>query len=319
MLAPRLILAVLLASAPIAFTVVRPAMATAETTASIHERTASVGSQRFRYLEAGTGETLIVLLHGWPEDASEWHKVMPRLAMRYRVVAVDLPGVGGSTSPSRDFSKAAMARELHDFVKGLDARHVVLVGHDIGGMVTYAYARQFPEEVQGAAILDVPLPGLAPWDKVETIPQAWHFQFNAQAPLAEQLVAGRQTRYFRYFIDKNASSPTAIRDADVAGYAAAYGSADQLSAGFGFYRSFPQDKLFNDGQRGNLPVPLLVAGADRSLGAGADVLAQALRDHGASDVRSVIIDGSGHWVAEERPDDIARLIELFVTTIDKLR
>lgn len=313
-----LVLAFLLAGMPVGLTAARLALPAIAPIASIADRQALVGVQRFRYLEAGAGETLIVLLHGWPQDADEWHKVMPRLATRYRVVAVDLPGVGGSTSPSRDFSKAAMARDLHGFVQSLGAKRVVLVGHDIGGMVAYAYERQFPGDVQGVAILDVPLPGLAPWDKIETIPQAWHFQFNAQAPLAEQLVAGRQAgyfRYFRYFIDRNAGNPKAISDADVAGYAAAYRSTDQLSAGFGFYRAFAQDKLFNDGQRGPLAVPLLVAGADRSLGAGADVLVQALRDHGASDVRSATIEGAGHWVAEERPDDVARLIETFVSTI----
>ena len=212
-----------------------------------------------------------------------------------------------------------MARELHGFVQGLGAKRIVLAGHDVGGMVAYAYARQFPDDVQGAVILDVPLPGLAPWDKIETIPQAWHFDFNAQTPLAEQLVAGRQTRYFRYFIDHNAGNPKAVSDADVAGYAAAYGSADQLSAGFGFYRTFSQDKLFNDGRREPLAVPLLVAGADRSLGAGTQVLAQALRDHGASEVRAATIEASGHWVAEERPDEVARLIGRFVTIVGKPR
>ncbi|WP_072572311.1 alpha/beta fold hydrolase [Granulibacter bethesdensis] len=318
MFVSRLVLALLFAGMPVGLAAL-PALPAVAPIASIADRRAWVGVQRFRYLEAGAGDTLIVLLHGWPQDADEWHKIMPRLATRYRVVAVDLPGVGGLTSPSRDFSKAAVARDLHGFVQGLGARRVVLVGHDIGGMVAYAYARQFPGDVQGVAILDVPLPGLAPWDKIETIQQAWHFQFNAQAPLTEQLVAGRQASYFRYFIDSNAGNPKAISDVDVAGYAAAYESANQLSAGFGFYRTFPQDKLFNDGQREPLAVPMLVAGADRSLGAGVQVLAQALRDHGVSEVRSATIEGAGHWVAEEKPDEVAQLIERFVAIVGKPR
>lgn len=289
----RLVLAGLLAAALPGQATASPASA-ARTSIVAGEHHASIDGQRFQYLEAGSGDTVIVLLHGWPQDADEWRRVMPRLAARHRVIAVDLPGVGGSTSPLRDFSKAAMARELRRFVLSLGARRVMLVGHDIGGMVAYAYARQFSDDLIGAVILDVPLPGLAPWDKIETIPQAWHFNFHAQQPLAEQLVAGRQTSYFRYFFDHNAGNPTAISDADVAGYAAAYGTADQLAAGFGFYRAFPQDKLFNDRQRVPLLTPLLVAGADRSLGAGAEALAQALRDHGAAEVRVATIAGSGH-------------------------
>lgn len=314
----RLVLASLLAIALLGPPIVAPASAA---TASIipEEHHASIDGQRFRYLEAGSGDTVIVLLHGWPQDADKWRRVVPLLAERYRVIAVDLPGVGGSTSPSRDFSKAAMARELRRFVLSLDAKRVMLVGHDIGGMVSYAYVRQFPDDLIGAVILDVPLPGLAPWDKIETIPQAWHFDFNAQQPLAEQLVTGRQVSYFRYFFDNNAGNPKAISDADVVGYAAAYDTADQLAAGFGFYRAFPEDKLFNDSQREPLPTPLLVAGADRSLGAGTEVLAQALRDHGASKVRVATIAGSGHWVAEERPDEVADLIDRFVTTVGKPR
>jgi pimeloyl-ACP methyl ester carboxylesterase len=306
----RLILAALMATATLAPVMAKPLPVVAQ--ATIADRQATVGGQRFRYLEAGSGDTLIVLVHGWPQDADEWRKVMPRLAARNRVVAVDLPGIGGSTSPSRDFTKAALARELHAFVQSLHARRVVLVGHDVGGMVTYAYARQFPGDIAGAAILDVPLPGLAPWDKVEVMPQAWHFDFNAQQPLAEQLVEGRQARYFRYFLDRNAANPKAISDAEVAGYAAAYRSPAQLSAGFGFYRAFAQDKAFNDGQRGPFALPLLVVGADHSLGAGATALAQALREHGASNVRTATIDDAGHWVAEEQPDQVVRLVAGFV-------
>lgn len=314
----RLILTTLYAVALVGAAKAGPGPAAAATS-PVAERHVSVGAQKFRYLETGSGDTLVVLLHGWPQDADVWRKIMPRLAARYHVIAVDLPGVGGTTSPSRDFSKVAMARELHGLVQRLGPKRVVLVGHDIGGMVAYAYARQFPGDVRGAAILDVPLPGLAPWDKIETIPQAWHFNFNTQQPLAEQLVAGRQKIYFRYFFDHNAGNPKAIADDDLGGYAAAYGSTDQLSAGFGFYRAFPKDKLFNDSQRERLAVPLLVAGADRSLGAGAGILAQALRDHGASNVRSMTINGSGHWVAEEQPEEVVRLVGEFVAEVDKSR
>lgn len=275
----------------------------------------AIEDQRFQYFEAGSGDTLILLLHGWPQDASEWQKIVPLLADRFHVIAVDLPGIGGSTSQSRDFSKARIAQEMSRFVKTFEARNLVIVGHDIGGMIAYAYARLFASEVTGAIILDVPLPGLGAWKEIETLPESWHFRFHAQTPLAEQLVAGRQAQYFRYFIDAMAMDTKAITDAEVDGYAAAYAAPDQLSAGFGFYRTFPQDEQFNAEHDGPLAVPLLIAGGSASLGEGTTLLAHALQGHGVQDARSAVIMTSGHWVAEEQPAQTAALIEAFAEEV----
>ncbi|MBB5713063.1 alpha/beta fold hydrolase [Sphingomonas xinjiangensis] len=312
-----LLLTALLAAAavPVAIAAPNAVPAAALEATRIADRSVTIGDQTVRYLEAGRGDTLIVLVHGWPQSADEWRQVIPKLADRFRVVAPDLRGIGGSQSPSRDYSKAALARDLHSFVQSLGAKHVVLVGHDVGGMVTYAYARQFPQDLTGAAILDVPLPGFAPWEYVEKLPQAWHFDFHAQQPLAEVLVQGRQAAYFRYFIDHNGANTKAIGDQEIARFAQAYASPAQLSAGFGFYRAFPRDKEFNAAQRAALSLPLLVAGAEHSLGAGAAALAGDLRAHGASDVRVATIDKSGHWIAEEQPDAVAALIWEFAAEV----
>lgn len=286
--------------------------ATASRQPAIADRLVTRGEQSVRYLEAGAGDTLVVLLHGWPANADNWREVMPLLAARYRVVAPDLRGVGGSSSRSRDYSKAALARDIHAFVRGLGARRVFVVGHDIGGMVAYAYGRQFPTEVAGVAILDVPVPGFAPWDSVAASPHAWHYGFHAQRPLAEALVAGRQATYFRYFVDQTAGNPGAIEDREIARFARAYASTAQLAAGFGFYRTFDQDKAFNAAQRGPLSVPLLLLGGDRAMAETLPVTAQALRAHGATDVRTATITQSGHWLPEEQPAQVAEAIDRFV-------
>lgn len=288
---------------------------------AIADRTAKVDGRQVHYLRAGSGATTIVLLHGWPQSSHEWRRVMPLLADRFKVVAPDLPGIGGSTGPAGGgaapvaaFEKAALARDIHAFVATLGARRIVLVGHDIGGMIAYAYARLYPGELAGVAILDVPLPGIAPWDMVKAVPQAWHFGFNRQEPLAEQLVAGRHTAYFRYFIDSNAADRSAIPDADVAAYAAAYRSPASLHAGFGFYRSFAADETFNASHREPLDVPVLLAGADRSMGSGEAQLEQGLRALGVRNVRVAVIPSSGHWVAEEQPAITANLIATFAAS-----
>lgn len=284
----------------------------------IADRTVTIHGRQVHYLRAGAGAMTIVLLHGWPQSSHEWRRVMPLLANRFTVIAPDLPGIGGSaapeggaSAPTTAFEKVALARDIHAFVATLGAKRVVLVGHDIGGMVAYGYARLYPDELAGVAILDVPVPGVAPWDVVKTMPEAWHFNFHAQAPLAEHLVTGRQASYFRYFIDSHADNASAVSDADVTAYAAAYRSPASLHAGFGFYRAFAADAAFNAAHHEPFAVPVLLAGADHSMGPGEPQLAAGLKALGASDVRVAVIANSGHWIAEEQPVATARLIADF--------
>lgn len=201
------------------------------TPATITEVTIDVGDQKVHYLKAGYGPTTIVLLHGWPQSSHQWRRVKRLLADRYTVIAPDLRGIGGTSAPSDNFEKTTMPRDVHGLVKQLGAGRVVMVGHDIGGMVAYAYARLYPREIVGVAILDVPLPGIQPWDVVKISPTAWHFDFHRQKPLAEQLVAGRQAEYFRYHINSVSIRDTAISDEDIAIYASAYRSPSSLTAG----------------------------------------------------------------------------------------
>lgn len=293
-----------------------------EQPAGIVDRTVQVGARQVHYLRAGSGPTTIVLLHGWPQSSYEWRRVMPLLADRFTVVAPDLPGIGGSSgpaggasAPTAAFEKAALARDLHSFVATLGARRVVLAGHDVGGMVAYAYARLYPRELAGVAILDVPLPGVAPWDAIRASGHAWHFQFHEQHPLAETLVAGRQAAYFRYFINSNAANPSAIPDADVAAFARAYESPASLHAGFGFYRAFAADGQFNRAHAEPLDVPVLLAGADRSMGSGEAEMERGLRALGVRDIRVAVIPNSGHWIAEENPQATATVIAGFAAGV----
>ncbi|USX25344.1 alpha/beta hydrolase [Oxalobacteraceae bacterium OTU3CINTB1] len=289
--------------------------------ATITQNTAQVGEQKFHYLRTGSGDTTIILLHGWPQSSHEWRHVMPLLADHFTVIAPDLPGIGGSSQPPSDagagqsFEKAALARNLHGFIKTLSARRVVLIGHDVGGMVAYAYARLYSKDLAGVGILDVPLPGIAPWNAVKSIPQAWHFNFNAQKPLAERLVAGRQTLYFRQFIDNNALNASAISDRDVAVYAAAYDAPESLSAGFGFYRSFVEDEKFNAAQSERLDLPFLLAAADGSLGGGIVPMEAGLRALGVRNISVTLIPNSGHWIAEENPVATAEAIAKFAAAV----
>lgn len=130
---------------------------------------AQVNGASIHYVQGGAGPALI-LVHGFPQDWYEFHQIMPRLAKRFTVVAVDLRGIGGSSATPSGFDAANLAEDLHQLGASLKLEHVYVVGHDIGGMVTYAFVRRYPQLTRGAMILDVPIPGIEGWNEVQGDP-----------------------------------------------------------------------------------------------------------------------------------------------------
>jgi pimeloyl-ACP methyl ester carboxylesterase len=156
--------------------------------------TAQANGTALHYVRGGTGPA-IILLHGFPEDWYEYHRVMPLLAKQFTVVAVDLRGIGGSAATAGGYDAANMAEDVHQLMEYLHFEHVYVVGHDIGGMVAYVFARRYPETCRGVMLLDAPVPGLGPWDAVKANPITWHIHFQQTPDLPEQLIAGREAIY----------------------------------------------------------------------------------------------------------------------------
>jgi pimeloyl-ACP methyl ester carboxylesterase len=127
---------------------------------------AIVNGTSIHYVRGGSGPA-VVLVHGFPEDWYEFHHIMPLLAKKFTVVAVDLRGVGGSAPIVAGYDAANLAEDLRQLAEQLQLKNVYIVGHDIGGMVAYAFLRKYPQTLRGAMILDVAIPGLEPWDKIK--------------------------------------------------------------------------------------------------------------------------------------------------------
>lgn len=288
-----------------------PATAQSEIT----DRTVQVGDQTVRYLAAGTGGKAIVLLHGWPQSADEFRGIIPDLAEEYRVYAPDLSGIGGSTAPSQRWDKAALASDVKAFADHMGLANPLIVGHDIGGMVAYAYARQYPDALSGVAILDVPIPGLDPADAIAASAHAWHYDFHNQVGLAETLVEGRQADYFGYFINKVSANPEAISSDDIAVYAKAYGTPESLRAGFELYRAFDDDAVFFKAQNSYFTVPMLVVGGEFSTGGALPMMEDSFAKQGATFITTIVVKGAGHWLAEEKPAETVQAIEDFAATV----
>ena len=284
--------------------------AVAELGAGFVANTADVNGTTLHYVRGGTGPA-IILLHGFPQDWYEFHQVMPRLATTFMVIAADLRGIGGSKATPGGYEAANLAEDIHQLAQQLKLERVYLVGHDLGGIVAYAFARLYPEETRGVMILDVPLPGLEPWEEVKADPLLWHINFHQTPDLPEQLIAGRQEVYFRHFWSLGTVNGDGISDDDAAHYASAYAAPEQLRAGFEMYRALPANEQFNAAQRSAIEVPLVLAGGDQGFGPLLPDIAEALQTHGCTNVTVELIENSGHYVADEQPEAVAALIERY--------
>jgi pimeloyl-ACP methyl ester carboxylesterase len=266
--------------------------------------TAQVNGTSVHYVRGGTGPALI-LVHGFPEDWYEYHSIMPRLAKRFTVVAVDLRGIGASNATQNGYDAANMAEDVHQLLTALKLNHVYIVGHDIGGMVTYAFVRRYPEITRGATIFDVPLPGIAGWDESMSDPRVWHVHFMQVPGLAEKLLAGRSSYFLGYFFNFGKFTPK-----EKAHYIKAYATPAQIRAVLEIYRAFPANAKFNAEQRDPNNLPLFLAAGDGSPFAKlVPNMAENLRADGCTHVETGSIQGSVHYVVNDQPDAVAELIE----------
>lgn len=263
--------------------------------AGFAEHFAEVNGVRLHYLIGGKGSP-VVLLHGYAETSHMWSPIMPRLAENHTVIVPDLRGAGDSSKPDSGYDKKTMATDIHDLVVSLKFNRVSMVGHDIGLMVAYAYAAQFPQETDRLALMDAFLPGIGKWKDV-WLSETWHFHFYGDVPLA--LVKGRERTYFEHFWNDFAADPKhSLSEADREFYAKAYAQPGGMRAGFSYFSSMKQDaKDFIELGATPLPMPVLVLAGEK---AGGDFLIEQTKLV-ATHVQGQVIPGSGHWLIEEAP------------------
>jgi pimeloyl-ACP methyl ester carboxylesterase len=273
------------------------------------EGTVTLDGVTLHYVRGGSGPAL-VLLHGFPQDWYEWRLLMPRLAQRYSVIAVDLRGTGGSSAPPDGYAAADLAADVHGLLGDLGVERAHVVGHDIGGWVAYAYARSFPEATRTVLVMETLVPGVEPFQDLDIDVPLWHGEFHMVPGLAEALVSGRQSIYFRYFFDVGTSGDDVIGDSEVERYADAYGDREHLTAAFEVYRAIPANAAFNAGHTEPVAAPLLLVGGEHVFGQVMPALAENLRaHHGWASVTVQVIEGGRHYLPEEYPDQVAALIE----------
>jgi pimeloyl-ACP methyl ester carboxylesterase len=266
---------------------------------------ADVSGARLHYLIAGKGSP-VVLLHGYAETSHMWLPLIPQLADKHTVIAPDLRGFGQSSAPEDGYTKAAMAQDIHALVKHLGYGRIRLVGHDIGLMVAYAYAAQYPDEVERLVLMEAFLPGVGNWNSVFLLRDLWHFHFYGKTPLA--LVTGRERIYLDHFWNDFAADPNkSVSEQDRQFYAAVYAQPSHMKAGMEVFRAFPKDaEDFAQFANTKLKMPMLVLSGEK---AGGTFLIEQGRMV-ADDVEGVLVPGVGHWLMEEAPGQvIPKLVE----------
>ena len=274
---------------------------------AIEDRFADVNGIKLHYLFAGKGDP-VILLHGYTQTSHMWRPLMVELAKTHTVVAPDLRGIGQSSKPDGGYDKKTMAQDVHALATTLGYRRVQVVGHDIGLMVAYAYAAQYPTEVERIALMDAFLPGVGDWRSVWLLRDLWHFHFYGETPL--KLVAGRERIYFEHFWNDFAADPKhSVPEADRRFYTVSYAQSGGMRAGFEVFRAFPQDaEDFAQFAQTKLTMPMLVLAGEKASG---EFLIQQGRLV-ADDVEGVVVKNSGHWLMEEAPDQVIPKLVSFI-------
>jgi pimeloyl-ACP methyl ester carboxylesterase len=274
----------------------------------------TVDGLRLHYVTAGIAEgEPLVLLAGFPESWYAWRKVMPLLAERYRIIAVDLPGQGDSDKPLDGYDTGTLAQRVHALVERLGLSRYYLAAHDIGAWVALPYALTFADEVIRIALLDAGIPGATlPTMLPATADRAWktwHFAFHTVPDLPEALIAGRERVYLDWFLRRKMADPRSLTEADLDEYVRVFSLPGALRAGLSYYRavdrSAEQNRALLDA--GKLKVPLFAVSADQ--GSIPD-MAEPLRAF-AENVRGETVARSGHFIPEEQPHDVARILAHF--------
>ncbi len=249
------------------------------------------------HVRVGGHGPAVVMLHGFGDSGDMWQPLARSMMARHTVIVPDLRGMGLSSHPVHGYDKVTEAKDVARVMDVLHVQKAQLVTHDIGNMVGYAFAAQFPDRVTAWVAMDAPLPGIGHWDDQLKNPKTWHFNFHG--PDEERLVAGRERIFLDRFYNELSANPKGIDEQTRRHYAALYARPHAMHDAFEQFVAFPHDGIDNQAllAKGKLTMPVLAIGGASSYGSKLAVELGFV----ASDVKSAVIPDAGHWLMEEQP------------------
>lgn len=272
---------------------------------------ASADGVRLHYVIGGQGPP-VMLVAGFPQTWYAWRKVMPALARRHTVVAVDPPGIGESGLSPEGYDADRVAASLFALSRRLRLNRPAIVGHDLGGWFAYAYARRYPDRVSRLAILEAGLPGLGLERRLDFSEEGRgglsHVVFFMKRSTPETLIEGREREYISSFLGRQ---PAGTFDGGaVDEYVRAYSREGRLTPALAQYRAFYDNAAQNRaGRLPKLELPVLALGGSGGVG----VLPLRNARRAARRVRGGSVRGAGHWLMEERPGQLGRRLLAFLS------
>lgn len=262
------------------------------------------------FVRSGGSGPAVVLLHGFGDTGDMWGPMATELAKTHTVAVPDLRGMGRSSHPPGGYDKKTQAADIRAVLTKLGYDRAAVVGHDIGNMVSYAYASLYPDKVDKLVLMDAPLPGIDPWDElVRTSPALWHFNFRG--PDMERLVKGRERIYLDRFSTELSADPSKIKEATRTHYAKLYALPGAMHSAFEQFAVFSRDGQDNkEFVKSKLAMSVLAVGGERSFGPTMAVVAR----NAATNVQEAIVPNAGHWLIEENPTSTVTLVRDFLAT-----
>jgi len=278
----------------------------------------TVNGLSLHYVEGGQGMPLICL-PGWPQTWYSYHPIAQQLATRYRVIIVDIRGMGSSEKPQSGYDKKTMAKDILELVIQLGLSKVHLMGHDIGGMVAMSFAFNFPDYVEKLIVADgahpnegmmqmplLPAPGAFGEKMDANMPYPWWMGFNQVKGLPEQLLQGRFHFLLDYLFNYVMIDEHKMTPFDRAVYASVYDEPESIRAANAWYQSFGQD-IEDSKSYDQLSMPVLAIGSYVSYN-----YMKLGMPYMASKVEIIGILDSGHYLFEEKPNDIVNEVFKFL-------
>lgn len=281
-----------------------------ERKSSVEYSLVNVKGKSIAYQMEGNGVP-IVLLHGWPQSSHVWHKIVPFLAAKHRVVLIDLPGLGESQSFDV-FDTGGVADIISDATEALGIPDYHLVGHDIGAWVATSLAFRHESRLKSLTVVDAGIPGLIPDEifKPGNASRVWQFYFHAVADIPELLTEGREREYLSWYFHNKAIVKDAISESDIDHYTNQYRRKHAMSNGFGYYRAFTKSADQNRSFQQKLAIPVLAIGGESGVGASIGAAMNKI----ANTVSTKVITNCGHYVPEEQPSEFSEILLEFINS-----